>query len=183
MCAARRSARSRPSSDRERGATLVEFALIAPLFFLLVFAIIEFGFAFNDFQSIRQGVREGARQAVVRTYGSTTGSCGLVGSSATGAPLEVRKVMCKTKERIDIGNDVRTFVRYTAADGTADDKGSVKVCAQRNVDPITGFIPAIDGIPLQSKIEMRMELAIGPGISTSSSYSETPPSGESWTWC
>ena len=50
---------------RERGAALVEFAIVFPLFFLLVSGIIDFGLAFSDLNSTRQGVREGARQAVV----------------------------------------------------------------------------------------------------------------------
>ena len=49
----------------ERGAALVEFAIVMPLLFLLLFGVIEFAIAFNDYQSIRQGARDGARQAVV----------------------------------------------------------------------------------------------------------------------
>ena len=54
--------------DRERGAVLVEFAMISILFFTLLFGVIEFGYQFNDYQALRQGVREGARQATVEQF-------------------------------------------------------------------------------------------------------------------
>src|SRR5436305_1681114 len=44
---------------REDGASLVEFALIAPILFLLLFGLIDFGFIYNDFLSLRHGVRAG----------------------------------------------------------------------------------------------------------------------------
>jgi Flp pilus assembly protein TadG len=49
----------------QRGASAVEFALIAPLLFMIVFAIIGFGVAFMQLQSIRGAVREGARISAV----------------------------------------------------------------------------------------------------------------------
>lgn len=165
-----------------RGVALVEFAIIMPILFALIFGIIEFGAAFNDYQSVRQGVREGARQAVVANYGSIGTSCGLNGAAAS-APDDVKKVMCVTKDRVDIGDDIRVLVRYTASDGTSLDKGSIKVCAQRFIDPVTGFIPWIDSIALKSKIEMRMEQNIDSSITAGTDYNENAPSGGSWTWC
>jgi len=50
---------------REQGAAAVEFALLAPVLFMLVFAIIGFGVAFMQLQSARGAVREGARAAAV----------------------------------------------------------------------------------------------------------------------
>jgi Flp pilus assembly protein TadG len=50
---------------REDGASAVEFALVAPLLFMLVFGIIGFGLAFLQVQSIRTAVREGGRAAAV----------------------------------------------------------------------------------------------------------------------
>jgi hypothetical protein len=50
---------------RSRGQTLVEFALIAPLFFLLLFSIIEFGRAVYYIQMLNNAAREGARFAIV----------------------------------------------------------------------------------------------------------------------
>jgi Flp pilus assembly protein TadG len=45
----------------ERGSVAVEFALLAPVFLLLVFGIIDFGHAFYMQQMVSNGSREGAR--------------------------------------------------------------------------------------------------------------------------
>lgn len=168
---------------------MVEFALIAPVLFLVLFGIIEFGMALNDYQSIRHGVRDGARQAVVQQYGSEDGSC-----TSISAPTEVKKVICLTKDRIDLGDDVRVRVEYDLAGaGASGNFGSISVCAQRNVDPLTGAIPAIDGIALKSSIEMRIERALPdvddddiPDVQEHTSYpafAEDAPSGGSWSGC
>ena len=49
------------SSTTERGATLVEFAIILPLFFLLIFGIIEFSILLYDKAILTNASREGAR--------------------------------------------------------------------------------------------------------------------------
>lgn len=55
--------RLRPRSDD--GASAVELALLAPLLFLILFGILEWGIAFLEVQSIRTAVREGGRAAAV----------------------------------------------------------------------------------------------------------------------
>lgn len=50
---------------RSRGQALVEFALVAPFFFLLLFSIIEFGRAVYYIQILNNAAREGARYAIV----------------------------------------------------------------------------------------------------------------------
>lgn len=47
----------------ERGQALVEFALIAPMFFLLLFAVIQFGFLMGGQVGLTNSVRETARYA------------------------------------------------------------------------------------------------------------------------
>lgn len=60
---------------RSRGQTLVEFALIAPLFFLLLFSIIEFGRAVYYIQMLNNAAREGARYAIVHGLGTAETGC------------------------------------------------------------------------------------------------------------
>ena len=50
---------------REDGAAAVEFAIVATLFFMLVFGIIDFGFAFHSWNNAANAAREGARKAAV----------------------------------------------------------------------------------------------------------------------
>lgn len=177
----RRLARLRRRDRREEGAALVEFALVAPLLVLLLFGLIEFGMALNDYQSIRQGVRDGARQAVVKQYGSAGTGC-----TSVVAPDEVKKVICVTKDRIGMEDDeIAVRVEYFAPSDPADesDHGAVMVCAQKNVESVTGAVPAIDNVNLLSSILMKMEKPITSGISTSTAYAETPPSGQDWSEC
>jgi Flp pilus assembly protein TadG len=55
----------RGRARREEGAAAVEFAIVASLFFMLVFGIIDFGFAFHSWNNAANAAREGARLAAV----------------------------------------------------------------------------------------------------------------------
>jgi len=50
----------------ERGSTLVEFALVAILFFTLFFGIVDFGRALYAYHFVGNAAREGTRYAMVR---------------------------------------------------------------------------------------------------------------------
>ena len=50
----------------ERGQSLVEFALIVPIFLLLLFAIVDFGMGFHAYITVTNSAREGARLGSVR---------------------------------------------------------------------------------------------------------------------
>lgn len=50
-----------------RGQTLIEFALIAPIMFIFLFGIIDFGMMLNKRIVIEHAVREGARYAAVHS--------------------------------------------------------------------------------------------------------------------
>ena len=52
----------------ERGQGLVEFALVALFLLLTMFAIIDFARVFFGYATMANGVREGARYAVVEPY-------------------------------------------------------------------------------------------------------------------
>jgi Flp pilus assembly protein TadG len=61
----RRFSGQRRLARSERGTAVVEFALIAPLLFLLVFGIIEFGRILNSYNQLTQLAGQGARAAAV----------------------------------------------------------------------------------------------------------------------
>ncbi len=52
-------------SDRDRGASLVEFALVLPLLILLLLGIVEFGWAFAQNLEVKHIAREVGRIATV----------------------------------------------------------------------------------------------------------------------
>jgi hypothetical protein len=62
---------------RSRGQTLVEFALISPIFLLVIFATIDFGGYFGARLSVENAARDGARVAAVqplKAYSTTAGA-------------------------------------------------------------------------------------------------------------
>ena len=79
--------------SNRRGAALVEFAIVSPLLFLLVFGMIEYGRMIMVQQIITNASREGARLGVLD--GSTTSGVQtsvtdyLTGASVDGATVTV----------------------------------------------------------------------------------------------
>jgi hypothetical protein len=53
---------------KERGASLVEFAILAPLLVLLLFGIIEFAWLFSVNLDVRHGAREAGRLAATDDF-------------------------------------------------------------------------------------------------------------------
>jgi Flp pilus assembly protein TadG len=51
--------------NEERGQTLTEFALVLPVLALVLFALIQFGIVFNNYITLTDATRAGARKAAV----------------------------------------------------------------------------------------------------------------------
>ena len=71
---------------RQRGQTMVEFAIVLPLLLLLLLAILQLGVVFNNYLTLTDAVRAGARQgAVGRWLADPSGSAvSRVRTSAAG---------------------------------------------------------------------------------------------------
>jgi Flp pilus assembly protein TadG len=76
---------SRRARRDDRGAAALEFALILPLLVVLIFGMIQFGFAFNAYITVTHAAREGVRLASVGTPAATV----VTQTKAAAAPLLV----------------------------------------------------------------------------------------------
>ena len=56
---------AKSTSNRRQGQSLTEFALALPILALLLFAVIQFGVAFNNYVTLTDATRAGARKAAV----------------------------------------------------------------------------------------------------------------------
>ena len=78
--------RPRAARERGRGQGLVEFAILVPLFLLILLGLLEFGFVFNHDLTIEYATREGARAGAALANGSGTNSA-CVDASGNPTPL------------------------------------------------------------------------------------------------
>lgn len=153
----------------ERGAAIAEFALVVPIFVVMLMGIVDFANAFNDANSVRQGVREGARQLVVADWDHD-------GCSGTSA----QRVACVTRARIGLDPaDVRVRIELG---GAYEAGGQATVCAMYRASSITGmFGPVLDQQRFTSRITMRIEEI--DDVSPLAAYSEAAFAGSDWNWC
>jgi hypothetical protein len=95
-----------------RGAAAVEFALVAPIFFLMIFGMIEFGRMVMVQQVITNGSREGARIAVLD---GTTGAkvVSVVDDYLDSAGISGATVLVDPPEPNDAGYGVPVTVTVT----------------------------------------------------------------------
>lgn len=131
------------SRSRSKGQALVEFALIAPLLFLLIFGIIEAGRFILYYHTLNHAVREGARYAIV--HGSN--------SSAPASQGNTSGVVTRVEEAaFDLmsgGNLTVNVCYYQGMDGcgtgiASNNRGdNVRVDATYTYSPIVNLIPSI----------------------------------------
>lgn len=145
----------------------MEFALVLPLLLLVVFGIVNYGFWFSDSLSVRQGVREGARSAVVLT----------VATGCTGTGMAA--YACGTRNQMLTSGSVK-YAKVWAPNGWARGQ-ELGVCGVVQAINFTGFVPLpADGL-IKSKTTMSIENVVPMPADTS--YADTPPSGGGWSWC
>jgi Flp pilus assembly protein TadG len=62
--------KKRISIRNQQGQTMTEFALVLPVLALLLFAVIQFGIVFNNYVTLTDATRAGARKAAVSRQAS-----------------------------------------------------------------------------------------------------------------
>lgn len=135
----------------EDGQELVEFLLVAPLFFLLLLGMVDFGLIFGGYVTMRGGVEAGARMASVDNYGTAT-SC-----SASDPTSEM---VCTVIARIGslpgmTASSLQIGINVPAGAVAGDD---VTVCASAQLHSTTGLTaPFIDGRTASTSSTIRLE--------------------------
>lgn len=158
---------------RERGATLVEFALVMPFILLLLLGMVDFGVRLADQHTLEDGIRDAARLAAVGTLGGDTG-CAVVGATTPNTPT--RELVCLAKDRIGLPEtDVRVRIAFGA--GGAVEGEPILVCAQYPADSVSGLLPQFGSGELTARSVMRLE-----SDSTVAAYAETSLAG-GWPGC
>jgi Flp pilus assembly protein TadG len=188
---------------REDGAALVEFALILPVLVLLLFGLIDFGFIYNDYLQVRQGVRDGARQGAVANFGTTTSCNGFAPASTS---TQAQALICTTRGLIGldapkmrvavcVANNSATTCDSTVPPNPSYAAGNkLVVCAMYPATSRTGFLNQFlsNGV-----VTTRVVIRIEQTASTASGGSVTDnlttlmenlsgtgfPSGKNWNFC
>jgi|SRR3954447_2210397 Flp pilus assembly protein TadG len=202
----------RPKQRGEEGASLVEFALIAPILFLILFGLIDFGFIYNDFLSVRQGVRDGARAGAVANFGPqdasgnwTRTSCSNTAYIPTTFPSnEAKSLICTTRDKIGLDTSkmrIALCLASTTNAGTCStttatdykDGNTLVVCAMYPATSRSGFLnPFLGNGVVTTRVAIRIEqtgveqqrVATDDLISTTTPTAyETPLTGKNWNFC
>jgi len=176
----------------ERGAALVEFAIVGPVLFLLIFGLVDFGLIFNDYLGVRNGVQSAARLGAVANFGNVTCT-----PSPDPTSTETHKLMCLAKDRIAINSATTRIAVVLDAGGYADGNELV-VCAMTPVNSRTKLLsPFLNGKVITTRVAMRIEqtswelagLSAVPSPQTTppvgdlASAQETPLAGQTWNFC
>jgi hypothetical protein len=156
--------------EDQQGAAAVEFALVVPILFLLMFGILQYGLWFFDTLGTRQGVREAARMGVVRNFPS----CGT-------ATNDMDKLRCETKRQIDAVTGT-TYVRVVKP-STWQKGAPLVVCAMVKSNGGIGLLPLPSGGWITTKTQMSVEEDTAPVPTGSTSEDSLSGTGQSWTWC
>lgn len=139
----------------ERGASAVEFALILPIFLLLLFGIIDFGYMINRGSMINNAARDAAREASLNGTKAQVETVAKDGTAQVGgAPNVVVKVTCRKPPvaPATVGATCGAYDTDKASGGTA----SVTIeYTHKMLTPVGMFFPG--GFNLTRTAEMRIE--------------------------
>jgi Flp pilus assembly protein TadG len=129
---------SKRSFRRQEGAAAVEFAIVASLLFMLIFGIIDFGFAFHAWNNTANAAREGARRAAVD---NSTASI-IARTQQAARTLDATKltisVECSTNDGVTFGG--------CAAGSSWEEGDIIRVNVDYAYDLITPFGSFVPGL-------------------------------------
>ena len=125
--------RSKRRRSRSKGQALVEFALVFPIFFVLLMGLIEFGLVFNALLSINFASRDGS--LIAAEAGNSTGAdCVIlnkvengIGAPSSTARVQKVEIYKADKNGKQIGSIVNTYNRTGSKTCTLPDLTTLTV--------------------------------------------------------
>lgn len=97
----------------ERGQTATELALVLPVFCLLLFGVIQFGILFNNYVTLTDAVRAGARKgAVSRHEANPAGAAEAQVRAAAGGLMQAKLGVSVASTGWTHGSDVVVQATY-----------------------------------------------------------------------
>ena len=99
----------------ERGQGLVEFAMLVPVFMLLLLGLLEFGFVFDHTMTVGYATREGARSGAAFAQGNASVPCATIDQNIIAA---VQRVLKAPGSLVVLSNIANITIYKAAADGT-----------------------------------------------------------------
>lgn len=104
----------RKSLQDEDGQGVVEFAFVLPLLLALVLGIVEFGIVFNNYVTLTDATRVGARKATVTRFLSDNGAAAVVAARNAAPGLDPNElIVAATSTDWQVaGSDVTVTASY-----------------------------------------------------------------------
>lgn len=125
------------------GQGMVEFALVAPLFFLMLFGVMEGGWLLFHNHQVSNASREGARFAVVN-------------GEMSGTELTSDMVRDHIQDRVSLFNWDSVAVNLVLVDGDMEPESRIRVDVDYTHLTLVGFVFASGTINLSSSSQMRV---------------------------
>jgi Flp pilus assembly protein TadG len=126
-----------------RGQGVVEFAMVSPVLFLLLFGIMEGGWLLFHNHQVSNAAREGARYAVVNGEMS--------GTVATSESIRDEVI-----QRVSVSNLDSMTLELSLLDGGMQPESRIRVDVEYSHQTLTGFIFNGATIDLSSSSTMRV---------------------------
>lgn len=154
----------------EGGASLIEFALVLPVFAVLLFGLVDFGLVFGGYVSLENQVNAAARAVAIDRVASSCVSASdpalcTVEAAIGSAPLGV------------VPGSVETAIAFPDG-GTTTAGSSVIVCARAELHSATGIsAPILNNRWVSTKSEVLLEQNASVPTPSAPSYSWSDVAG------
>ena len=97
----------------QQGQTMTEFALVLPVLALILFAVIQFGIVFNNYITLTDATRAGARKAAVSRQDANRNSDVVSAVRSSASDLTTSKLSVPTPSSTwNSGDDVTVTASY-----------------------------------------------------------------------